>query len=126
MVVLIGACSGSGKTFLSNELMKELHIPYLSIDTLKMGLFRGLDEPLFHPMDDDETIASAIWPVLSEMIKTYIENDMDIIIEGCYVFPELINKLEKLYLDDVVEVYFGFSDMYLDNHFMIMFRTSGL
>ena len=41
MIILIGGASHTGKTLLAQRLMEQLHIPYLSIDHLKMGLIRS-------------------------------------------------------------------------------------
>ena len=41
MVILLSGASHTGKTRLAQQLMEQLHIPYLSIDHLKMGLIRS-------------------------------------------------------------------------------------
>ena len=41
MVILLSGASHTGKTRLAQQLMEHLHIPYLSIDHLKMGLIRS-------------------------------------------------------------------------------------
>lgn len=41
MIVLISGASHTGKTLLAQKLMELVHIPYLSIDHLKMGLIRS-------------------------------------------------------------------------------------
>ena len=56
MVVLIAGCSHTGKTLLAQRLLKQYHMPYLSIDHLKMGLIRSGQTSLT-PEDDDALTA---------------------------------------------------------------------
>ena len=53
MVILIGGCSHTGKTFLAQKLLEKYGYPYLSIDHLKMGLIRSGYTDLT-PEDDDQ------------------------------------------------------------------------
>jgi putative acetyltransferase len=48
---------------------------------------------------------------------TNIENDQNIIIEGCY-FPESINDLGKEYLNKIVFLYIIFSEQYIQKNIM--------
>ena len=41
MVILIGGAGYAGKTFMAQRLLEKYHYPYLSIDHLKMGLYRA-------------------------------------------------------------------------------------
>ena len=75
--------SHTGKTLLSQKLMERYHIPYFSIDHLKMGLIRSGQTDLT-PMDDD-LLTAYLWPIVREMVKTAIENDQSMIVEGCYI-----------------------------------------
>lgn len=49
LVILISGNSYTGKTYLSQKLLERYKIPYLSIDHLKMGLYRGLRDEKYHP-----------------------------------------------------------------------------
>ena len=51
MVILLSGASHTGKTRLAQQLMEHLHIPYLSIDHLKMGLIRS-GQTTLTPTDD--------------------------------------------------------------------------
>ena len=83
MIILITGATHTGKTFLAKKLIGKYNYPCMSIDHLKMGLIRsGMTD--LTPMDDDK-LTDYLWPVVREMIKTAIENDQDMIIEGCYV-----------------------------------------
>ena len=83
MIYLIGGPSHTGKTNLAQKLMVKYKIPYISMDHIKMGLVRtGL---LPNYVEEDEKMLQVLWPVIREMIKTAVENDQNMIIEGCYI-----------------------------------------
>ena len=83
MIILIAGSSHTGKTLLAQRLLEQYGYPYLSIDHLKMGLIRSGNTALT-PMDDD-LLTDYLWPIVREMIKTAIENDQNLIVEGCYI-----------------------------------------
>ena len=84
MIILITGASHTGKTLLAQKLLEKYHYPYLSIDHLKMGLIRSGNTNLT-PLSDDNDLTNYLWPIVCEMIKTAIENNQNLIVEGCYV-----------------------------------------
>ena len=84
MIILITGASHTGKTLLAQKLMEQYHIPYFSIDHLKMGLIRSGNTQLT-PVSPDEDLTAYLWPIVREIIKTAIENKQQMIIEGCYI-----------------------------------------
>ena len=48
-----------------------------------MGLIRSGQTELT-PYDDDK-LTAYLWNILKEMIKTAIENEQNLIVEGCYI-----------------------------------------
>lgn len=117
MIVLISACSSSGKTLMAQTLLEKYKIPYYSIDHIKMGLFRSDENCGFHPCDNDVDIAHKLWPMLKGIIMTAIENDQDLIMEGCYILPEFIDDFDETYRKKIIPVFFGFSEAYLRKNF---------
>lgn len=83
MIILISGASHTGKTVLAQRLLEQYHYPYLSLDHLKMGLIRSGQTKLT-PMDDDK-MTDYLWPIVREMVKTAIENEQNLIVEGCYI-----------------------------------------
>ena len=69
MIILIGGVGHIGKTYMAQKLLERLHIPYLSIDHLKMGLYLGLSDCVFTPTDQNTVISEKLWPILSGIIK---------------------------------------------------------
>jgi len=112
MVILIAGASYVGKTLLAQKLLEIYKMPYLSIDHLKMGLYRSGFDYGFTPESEEEIITEKLWSIIKGIIMTNIENDQNIIIEGCY-FPELINDLDKEYLYKTIFLYIIFSEQYI-------------
>lgn len=59
-----------------------------------MGLIRSGNTD-FTPCDDDKDLTSYLWPIVSEMIKTAIENKQNLIVEGCYIQVIGVHGLKK-------------------------------
>lgn len=119
MVILVGGISQTGKTLMSQKLLEKYKIPYLSIDNLKMGLYRSNTDCGFTPLDSNDLIGEKLWPIIKEIIMTVIENKQNIIIEGCYLLPHLVNDLEKDYSEEIISVYLGFSTNYIQENFKL-------
>lgn len=117
MVVLIGGVGCAGKTVMAQRLLERFHIPYLSIDHLKMGLIRGTDDCGFCANDSDELISDKLWGIIKGIIMTCIENSQQIIIEGCYIRPGDVAALPEEYKRGVIAGYIGFSEGYVREQF---------
>ena len=115
MVILIAGASYVGKTLMAQKLLEKHKIPYLSIDHLKMGLYRSGKDYGFTPESEDEIITGELWLILKGIIMTNIENDQDIIIEGCYL-PENLNGLNNEYMGKIIYLFIIFSENYINKN----------
>lgn len=115
MVVLIGGASHTGKTLLAQKLLEQYGYPYLSIDHLKMGLIRSGYTDLT-PMDDDK-LTDYLWPIVREMVKTAIENDQNLIVEGCYIPFHWRKDFTEEYQEDIRYCCLIMTRHYIKNHF---------
>ena len=115
MIILITGASHTGKTALSQRLLEKYKFPYFSIDHLKMGLIRSGNTSLT-PMDDDK-LTEYLWPIVREMIKTAIENQQNLVVEGCYIPFDWQKDFEKEYLDSIKYVCLVMSEDYINIHF---------
>lgn len=115
MVILITGASHTGKTYLAQKMLERLGYPYLSIDHLKMGLIRSGNTTL--TPEDDDKLTSYLWPIVREMIKTAIENDQNLIVEGCYVPFDWRSDFDDEYLSDIRFICLAMSENYIDEHF---------
>lgn len=116
MIVLITGASHTGKTLLAQQLLEKYHYPYLSIDHLKMGLIRSGNTELT-PMSDDDALTAYLWPIVREMIKTAIENEQNLIVEGCYIPFDWQQDLGPEYLEHIKYYCLIMSEAYIRNHF---------
>jgi 2-phosphoglycerate kinase len=121
MVILIGGVSCTGKTLMAQKLMERYKMPYLSLDHLKMGIFRGDPQCGFTPTSTDALIAEKLWPIVKGIIMTAIENKQHLILEGCYIMPRFLKELNKPYRDEILALFLGFSVQYIENNY-----TSGI
>ena len=116
MIILITGASHVGKTALAQKLMERYQYPYLSIDHLKMGLIRSGHTNLT-PMSPDNELTAYLWPIVREIIKTAIENNQNLIVEGCYVPFDWQEGLSQEYLDHINYYCLVMSEHYIRNHF---------
>ncbi len=115
MIILITGASHTGKTLLAQRLLEKYKFPYLSIDHLKMGLIRSGNTDL--TPEDDDALTEYLWKIVREMIKTAIENDQNLIVEGCYVPFDWRRDLDERYLPSIRYICLAMSDNYIDVHF---------
>ena len=116
MIILLTGASHTGKTALAQKLLEKYNYPYLSIDHLKMGLIRSGNTKLT-PMSDTDTLTNYLWPIVREMIKTAIENDQNLIVEGCYIPFDWKNDFDEDYLEHIQYYCLVMSEDYIRTHF---------
>ena len=115
MIILITGASHTGKTLLAQKMLEKYKYPYLSIDQLKMGLIRSGNTNLT-PEDDDE-LTDYLWPIVREMIKTAIENEQNLIVEGCYIPFNWRQDLEERYLSNIDFICLAMTEGYIECYF---------
>ncbi|MDE5666251.1 MAG: adenylate kinase, partial [Duncaniella sp.] len=116
MVVVIYGASHTGKTKLAQSLLEKYRYPYLSIDHLKMGLIRSGQTEL-SPLSDDDSLTLYLWPIIREIIKTAIENNQNLIIEGCYIPYDWKKDFSANYLSLIYDICLIFSENYIKTNF---------
>ena len=116
MIILIAGASHTGKTALAQRLLEKYKFPYLSLDHLKMGLIRSGHTDLT-PMSDDKALTDYLWPIACEMIKTAIENEQNMIVEGCYIPFDWQKYFSEEYISHIKYLCLIMSENYIKNHF---------
>ncbi len=116
MIILILGASHTGKTLVAQKLLEKHKLPYLSIDHLKMGLIRSAQTKL-KPSSDIDELTAYLWPILAEIIKTNIENNQHLIIEGCYVPHDYSKYFKSDELTHIKAKGIVFSKAYIDTKF---------
>ena len=116
MIILISGASHTGKTLLAQKLLEKYQYPYLSIDHLKMGLIRSGNTSLT-PMSDNEKLTEYLWPIVRELIKTAIENEQNLIVEGCYIPFNWKESFDDEYRENIRYYCLVMSENYILNYF---------
>lgn len=116
MIILITGASHTGKTLLAQKLLEKYNYPYLSVDHLKMGLIRSGNTNLT-PLSDDSELTAYLWPIVREIVKTAIENNQNLIVEGCYIPLDWANDFTDEYLANIRFYCLIMSENYIRNHF---------
>jgi len=116
MIILITGASHVGKTLLAQRFLERYHYPYLSLDHLKMGLIRSGNTDLT-PMSSDADLTSYLWPIAREIIKTAIENQQNLIVEGCYIPFDWTKDFSSRELGVIRYHCLVMSEKYIRNHF---------
>ena len=114
MVILIAGTSHTGKTFLAQKLLEKYKYPYISIDHLKMGLIRSKYTNI--SVEDDENLEKYLWPIVREIIKTNIENNQNIIIEGVYIPFSFKDDFSEEYLKSIKYICLIMTEKYIKNN----------
>ena len=115
MITLITGTSHTGKTALAQRLLEKHGWPYLSLDHLKMGLIRSGYTTL--TVEDDHALTALMWPIVREMIKTAIENEQNLVIEGCYLPFDWRKDFGEEYLPHIRFVCLVMTEAYLRARF---------
>ncbi len=115
MIILITGATHTGKTLHAQKLLGKYHYPYLSMDHVKMGLIRAGATDL--SPDDDEKMTDFLWPIIREIIKTAIENEQNLIVEGCYVPVDWEKDFSPEYRNQIKFCCIVMTENYIRSHF---------
>lgn len=116
MVLLIAGASHAGKTALAQRLLEKYKYPYISMDHLKMGLIRSENTTLT-PWSDDVALTAYLWPIVREIIKTAIENQQNLIVEGCYIPFDWVKDFPDEYRQHIRYRCLIMSESYIRDHY---------
>ncbi len=79
-----------------------------------MGLIRSGHTPL--TPENDQELTDYLWPIAQEMIKTAIENNQNLIVEGCYIPLNWRQDFNDFYIHSIQFICLVFSETYIRNH----------
>ena len=115
MIILLTGASHTGKTRWAQKLSEKYKFPVLSLDLLKMGLIRSGNTML--TAEDDEELEKYLWPIVREMIKTAIENEQNLIVEGAYIPFDWKKDFTSRYRQQIRFCCLVMSEDYINNRF---------
>ena len=108
MLLFIGGAARTGKGILVRRLLAEMHLPYLSLDVLKMGLARGVPEFAIDPDAGGMYVAERLWPLVREMSRSLLEERVDYVIEG-EIVPRHVSALRHAHPSQINACFLGYS-----------------
>jgi hypothetical protein len=108
MLLFIGGAARAGKGILARRLLAEMHLPYLSLDVLKMGLTRGVPEYVIDPDAGGMQVAERMWPLVREMSASLLVDRVDYVIEG-EIIPRNIAALRQTYPGQINACFLGYT-----------------
>ena len=79
-----------------------------------MGLIRSGYTDL--TVEQDDELTTLMWPIVREMIKTAIENEQHLVIEGCYLPFDWRKDFDEEYLPHIRFVCLVMTEGYLRSH----------
>lgn len=80
-----------------------------------MGLIRSENTNL--TVSEDKKLTEYLWNIVKEIIKTNIENDQNIIIEGCYIPFDWKKYFKEKYLKKIKYICLIMTEEYIKNNF---------
>ncbi|MDI7816318.1 adenylate kinase [Clostridioides difficile] len=115
MIILIAGASHTGKTLFAQKILEKYKYTYLSIDLLKMGLIRSGNTKL--TPEDDEELVPYLWSIIKEIIKTAIENNQNLVVEGCYIPFDWQKDFDSKYIKEIQYYCLVMTKDYIERHF---------
>lgn len=114
MLYLISGASRAGKTIIAKKLAAQEGLSYFSLDWLVMGFTNGMKASGIHDKLFPDEIAEKSWPFLKAMFESMIWDEVNYIIEGEAILPELIIELIKKHPEKLRICFVGYTDVNLD------------
>lgn len=108
-MILLGGASRTGKGIISQRLLNELKIPFLSTDPLKMALSRAVPGYRLNTAGSSIAVAEQLWPFVSTLIKNMAETDLEYIVEG-ELLPHHVVQIEKELSCKLCTCFVGYAD----------------
>jgi hypothetical protein len=108
---VVGGASRAGKTLLARRLSAERGLPFVSLDSLMMGLARGAPTLGIDPSAPTDEIAGRMWPVVGAFCQNVIDSGMEYAVEGHAVLPGDVLRLALANPRQVKACFLGFADV---------------
>ncbi|QMS84821.1 hypothetical protein [Candidatus Xianfuyuplasma coldseepsis] len=122
MIYILTGTAKSGKTVISNWIHERYNISVLSTDHIMMMLHYSNEKPALDIDASDRSVSKVMEPYLYGLIKSMIDNDEDVLIEGVHFNPEFSHRLLEDFRNHVQIVYLGYMDVSTQDKVVELFR----
>lgn len=109
MLYIVSGASRAGKTLIAQKIAAKKGISYFSLDWLVMGFTNGIPEYGVHDLLFPDEIAERAWGFIKAMLESMLYNDVDYIVEGEAILPNLIIELLKKYPNKLKICFLGYT-----------------
>jgi hypothetical protein len=111
MLYIVGGAARAGKSAVARRFLAETGVPYFPLDCLMMGFAKGFPEHGVGPEDDELHVAELLWPVVKGIATTFVEEEIDYLIEGAQLHPRHVGELCEALPGDVRACFLGFAEV---------------
>lgn len=125
MLYIVSGASRAGKTIIAKKISTRKSISHFSLDWLVMGFTNGIPEYGIHDLLFPDEIAKRSWSFLKAMFESMIWSDIDYIIEGEAILPELIIELVEKYPDKLKICFVGFTNVTIEEKLIDIKKYKG-
>lgn len=108
MLLFIGGVARTGKSTLARRLLVEMHMPYLSLDVLVMGLVRGVPEFEIDHDGGSMIVGERMWSLIYEMCRSILHDKVDYAFEG-ELLPKHVAALQEEHPAQVKACFIGYA-----------------
>ena len=99
MLYIVGGPSRSGKSIIADRFLKSSQVPYISLDLLMMGLYKGLADFGVDPEAHPAAVAAKIWPVVRSVSVTILEDGLEYLAVFPLIFANRGGNTIRLVID---------------------------
>ena len=117
MLYLISGTSRAGKTMIAEKIAAQKSISYFSLDWLVMGFTNGIPEYGIHDLLFPDDIAKRSWSFLKAMLESMLWSEVDYIIEGEAMLPELVIELLQKHPSKIKICFVGYTNINVNEKF---------
>ncbi|GAB5409309.1 MAG: hypothetical protein BalsKO_16740 [Balneolaceae bacterium] len=114
MLYIISGTSRTGKSMLAKKISSETGISYFSLDWLVMGFTNGIPEYGIHDLLFPDDIAERSWSFFEAMFESMLYSEVDYIIEGEAILPELMLKFIQKHPKKIRVCFLGYTTIDVD------------
>ncbi len=125
MLFLLGGAARSGKSKLSQQILTTHHVPYLSLDILKMGLVNGNVMAGLDPNDSSIVLGERVWPLLQAMSANILETGVTYLLEGDLLLPKYVAELKQKYENRLRACFLGYTEVSVTDKLRDIRKYSG-
>jgi 2-phosphoglycerate kinase len=110
MIYILAGIAKSGKSIVSQSILKNHQIPVISTDQIMMMIHYGNPQLKLDINASDDTVSRKLEPYLYGLIKSLSSSKKNTLIEGVHFRAEFVHQLMKQFPNQIHAVFLGYKD----------------